>query len=170
MKNEARLIELADGVIAALRHELHEYGAMLALLDAQQQAVIGRAGDEVLQSVTRINEQTQMVERARGARESCRRELAVLICKPEGTTFTQMIPLLPEKFRGAVQALIRENNDLLTRVRQRARQNHLLISRSLELMQRVLTAFTPATSPAVYTESGKTLEARPSAPLYDAVG
>ena len=35
---------------------------------------------------------------------------------------------------------MRENNELLVRVQQRARQNHLLLSRSVEMMQRFITA------------------------------
>ena len=86
-------------------------------------------------------------------------------------TFVALIPQLPPKFRPAIDAVVRENNQLITRIRQRARQNHLLISRSLELMQRVLNAFVPAGQPTTYTEAGKTIENRaPAVKLYDAVG
>jgi hypothetical protein len=37
-----------------------------------------------------------------------------------------------------------ENNELLVRVRQRARQNHLLLSRSAELMRGLLETLLPS--------------------------
>ncbi len=54
-----------------------------------------------------------------------------------------LIPLLPADYRPLVQALVDENNELLVRVRQRARQNHLLLSRSVELMQGLLNTLLP---------------------------
>ena len=168
---EARITEAGERLLEALRHELHQYGEMLSLLDQQQQAVMGRAADDVLKSVTTVNEQTAAVEQARQARESRRGEIVLLLAQPADATILQIVPRLPQKYRPAIEALVRENNELLTRVRQRARQNHLLMTRSLELMQRVLNAFVPASPPTTYTDAGKTLESGPQpVSLYDAVG
>ena len=52
--------------------------------------------------------------------------------------FADLIPLLPADYRPLLQALVEENNELLVRVRQRARQNHLMLRRSVELMQELL--------------------------------
>ena len=40
----------------------------------------------------------------------------------------------------SVQALVEENNELLIRVQQRARQNHLLLSHAVELMQHLINS------------------------------
>ena len=40
-----------------------------------------------------------------------------------------------------MSALVEENNHLLARVRQRARQNHILLSRSVELMEQFINSF-----------------------------
>jgi hypothetical protein len=56
-------------------------------------------------------------------------------------------------------------------VRQRARQNHLLLLRSVELMQRFLSTVFHATDPATYDQSGQVFApAIPSRPLYEAIG
>jgi flagellar biosynthesis/type III secretory pathway chaperone len=47
-----------------------------------------------------------------------------------------------------------ENNELLTRIQQRARQNHLLLSRSLELMQGLMDSLLPSREVRVYNGRG----------------
>ena len=168
---QTQIIEATERLLDALRQELHECGAMLALLDHQQQAVIGRASDDVLQSVATVNAQTATVEQSRQLRDTRRGELARLLAQPADATFAALVPQLPQKFRPAIEAIVRENNQLITRIRQRARQNHLLIVRSLELMQRVVNAFVPAGQPTTYTDAGKTTgNCAPALKLYDAVG
>jgi predicted DNA-binding transcriptional regulator YafY len=69
-----------------------------------------------------------------------------------------------------VKALVNENNQLLGRVRQRAQQNHLLLSRSVEMMQRFINAFCAVGVPT-YTEAGTmTHPAAQGRLLYEAVG
>ncbi len=48
-----------------------------------------------------------------------------------------------------MQALVQENNELLVRVQQRARQNHLLLLRSLELMQKLINSLFPGSRPGL---------------------
>jgi len=159
-----RLIEL-------LRGELHEYGGMLALLDQQQESVMTRAADDVLRSVGAINEQMAIIQKAREQRESCQNEVARLLEPPGGGEFAALIPRLPEKFRGAVAALVRENNELLIRVQQRARQNHLLLSRSVELMQQFINTLIPVAPPTTYNGGGQLQSAgQPAQTLFQAVG
>jgi flagellar biosynthesis/type III secretory pathway chaperone len=158
-------------LLEALRHELHQYGEMLALLDRQQEAVMLRAADDVLQSVNSINDHLAQVAAARLDRESCQQQIATLLRQPAAVNFADWLALLPAKFQPAVEALVRENNELLVRVQQRARQNHLLLSRSVELMQRFLHALIPACQPTTYNGAGGVeLVAPQPQPLYEAVG
>ena len=46
-----------------------------------------------------------------------------------------------------MEALVRENNELLVRVQQRARQNHLLLSHCVELMQQLINSIFPVSPP-----------------------
>ena len=171
MKSDSALLQLIPRLIEALRHELHQYGEMLALLDHQQAAVMVRAADDVLQSVTAINDHVATVQVARQQRELCQTEVARALRKSDKTPFATLIPSLPEKFRSAVQALLQENNQLLVRVQQRARQNHLLLSRSLELMQQLMHALAPASQPTTYDDAGNVEAGVPQTPpIYEAVG
>ena len=129
------------------------------------------AADEVLHSVATIGDQTAKIQEARRARAAWQKEVAHALQQPEDPSFATIIPLLPEPYRPAVAELVRENNDLLTRIQERARQNHLLLSRSLELMQRFINHLSLVTQPTTYTGDG-VLQANPAPtlPIYEAVG
>ena len=135
--------EKLNSLINALREELQQYGELLARLDEPQEKTGLRAGDDRFQPVNRVQAQGAVTERARQVREDARREVARQLGLPENATFDQLMPVLPEPYRPLVQALIQENNELLLRVQQRARLNHLQLSRSLDLMQRFISSVEP---------------------------
>jgi flagellar biosynthesis/type III secretory pathway chaperone len=130
-----------EPVIEALRNELQQYGEMLALLEAQQQAVSQRESGSVLTSVPAIEAQSSVIQDARRTRETHQRQLAWALGRPENVTFHELLPLLPDKYRPLISALVQEINELLGRVRQFAEQNHSQLRRSLELMDRFLVTF-----------------------------
>ena len=165
------MIESLTFLITALREELKHYGELLALLDQQQEAVIARHADETLATVSAIQSQANVVQAARADRMKCQRALACELCLIESATFAEILPLLAEAYRPLVQTLVEENNALLHRVQQRGRQNHLLLSRSVELMQQFLSTLFPAREARVYGDRGNRLaSAVPAPPMYEAVG
>ena len=164
------MIAYLQNLIAALREELHEYGEMLARLDEQQELVMKREADGILASVSTIQDQSAVIQRAREIRETRQNELAQHLGL-EGTEFAKILPRLPEEYRPLVNALVQENNALLTRIQHRARQNHLLLRQSLDLMQRFLSTLFPSHEPRVYNGGGQMLaHAAPSVAVYEAVG
>jgi flagellar biosynthesis/type III secretory pathway chaperone len=163
--------ELLANLIEALREELKQYGEMLALLDQQQQLVMRRQVGELPDNVNCVNAQAGVIAAARQEREQRQRYLARLLNQPETAAFAVLIPLLPEDYRPLVDALVRENNELLIRVQQRVRQNHLLLSHCVELMQQLINSIFPGVPPTTYDGSGRIPAAQiPPAPLYQAVG
>lgn len=141
-------------LISALREELQNYGEMLALLDRQQSSIMTRAAQEVFQSISLIKAQSEAIQSARALREECRRLAAQEAAQPADAPFSELIPIFPAEYQPLLQALVDENNHLLVRVRQRARQNHLLLHRSVELMQGVINTLFPARPPTVYNGHG----------------
>ena len=165
------MIQTLERLIQLLRQELQEYGEMLALLDQQQEYVITRAADDVLQTVAAIQAQSRTIEEARDRREDCRRELTRMLNQPDEADLNHLLAVLPPSYRPLVQALVQENNELLTRVRHRARQNHLLLSRTVSLMHRFMSTLMPSLNPTVYNGAGNVLAAAmPIRPMYEAVG
>jgi hypothetical protein len=165
------MIAYLQNLITALREELHEYGEMLARLDEQQELVMRREADGILQSVATIQEQGVVIQRARQVRESRQTEFAQKIGLKTGSEFSQIIPQMPEDYRPLVNALVAENNALLMRIQQRARQNHLLLRQSLDLMQRFLSTLFPSNEPRTYAPvSPMFSRPAPAVSMYEAVG
>jgi flagellar biosynthesis/type III secretory pathway chaperone len=65
---------------------------------------------------------------------------------------------------------VQENNELLVRVQQRARQNHLLLSRAVDLMQRFINTLTPTPPPTTYNDIGRMAGDGIHSSLFQAVG
>lgn len=160
-----------QNLIESLREELKQYGEMLALLDNQQNLVAQRQTDDLLQSVGSINAHAEVIAAVRHEREQRRRDIARELNLPEAAGFAEIIPKLPEDYRPLAQALVRENNELLGRIQQRARQNHLLLSHAVELMQQLINAIFPGANSKTYNQAGQ-LPANqlPQHSLYEAVG
>lgn len=162
---------LLHNLIESLREELKEYGEMLAQLDQQQELVMNRQTTDLLQSVAAINAQAETIKAARFERQQRQREIAVHLGLPEASAFAALIPRLPPEYQPLLQALVQENNDLLIRVQQRARQNHLLLNRAVELMQRFIGTLFPGIQPATYNDAGYRLApGLPQRSIYDAIG
>jgi flagellar biosynthesis/type III secretory pathway chaperone len=162
---------LLPNLIESLREELKQYGEMLARLDHQQNLVMRRQTDDLNRSVADINTQAEVIAAARCERELNQSRLARRLGLTEAAGFGEIIPLLPADYRPLVQALVQENNELLIRVRQRARQNHLLLSHAVEHMQRLINAIFPGASPTTYNGTGQVPgSGMPQHSLYEAVG
>jgi hypothetical protein len=160
-----------EQLVAALREELQQYGEMLALLDRQQTLVAQRAATELLQSVSDINAQTAVLGVARQQREVAQRAVARELKLTEDATLVELIRRIPTPLGALVQALLDENNTCLLRVKQRAGQNRLLLSRSVELMQRLLNTLLVEAQTPVYNGNGSmALSPVKGAALCNAVG
>ena len=157
-------------LIQALREELQSYGEMLARLDQQQELVMRRAPDDLLQATAGIETQSRAIIEARRVRADGQRAVALALELEADAEFGEIVPKLPADFRPLMTALVQENNELLVRVHQRSRQNHVLLCRSLELMSRLLGSLLPG-SGTVYTEKGDVLGAfAPAKSSYQAIG
>jgi hypothetical protein len=148
------MTENIASLVSALRQELEQYREMLALLERQQQQIGARCADEVYQSIGPVHRQGLAMQQARAHREECRAQLAQTLHRTRESSFAELISLLPENCRPLLCALVRENNELLARVRQRARQNHLRLSRSIELMQGLINSLFPARISRLYNDRG----------------
>lgn len=165
------MIDKLQDLIDALREELQQYGEMLARLDFHQDLVIRRQTENLLQSVADIESQGGVIQEARRQRDLRQQELARALRLPDKATFREIGPLLPGEYRPLLSALVDENNELLVRIQQRSRQNHLLLTRTLDMMQRFIGTLFPGDASTVYNGSGVVFgqaSVRPS--LYNAVG
>jgi flagellar biosynthesis/type III secretory pathway chaperone len=147
------MTEHLQNFIESLREELRHYGELLALLDAEQDQVVRRQADALLSTVQSINAEGEAIQVARRERAQRQRELAQSLELPADARIATLVPVLSQAHRPLIKALVEESNQLLVRVRQRARQNHILLSRSLELMEKFINSFCAVGVPT-YNESG----------------
>ena len=166
------MTEVIQNLVDCLREELNQYGEMLALLDQQQNMLVQRATQDLLENVAAVDAQGTAIQVTRLEREQRRLRLSRCLALPDNAAFSLLVSRLPAAYQPLVQALGQENHDLLRRVQQRARQNHLLLHRALELMQRLINSLAPATGTPVYNDAGALLApaAGPPQSLYDAIG
>jgi flagellar biosynthesis/type III secretory pathway chaperone len=143
-------------LIDALREELQQYGEMLALLEQQRHLVVQRSGAALLENLVQINGQTSVIQVARREREQLQTQLSLSLQLPGDARFSNLLGKVPEPYRGLVKTLVDEINQCLRRVQQRARQNHLLLSCSIEMMQRFMALLFPSSSVTTYNQAGKT--------------
>jgi hypothetical protein len=164
------MIDYIERLIAALREELQQYGEMLARLDDQQELVMRRAGDAVLSTVPMIQSQSAVLTMVRENRFAAMKSLCARVGLSVSATFKELSPFLPSDYRPLMEALVQENNELLQRIHQRARQNHLLLSRTVESMQHVINSLGIHRPATVYTDEGNVFSPSPVRPaLYEAV-
>ncbi len=144
--------------------------AKCSLLDQQQESAINRLADEMF-AATRNPEPGGHHAGSAPRPGTVPAPLARELCRVETSTFVEIIPLLPADYRPLMQSLVGENNSLLQRVQQRARQNHLVLSRSVELMQQFLgTLFRHAKPRSITNTADASRDTLPAPPLYEAIG
>ena len=158
-------------LIESLREEMTQYGELLALMQEQQELIINRQPQELLANLNEVNGQMEKIAVARQAREQARLSLATQLGGTQETTFTEMTSQLPEEYQPLLKALVEEINALLQNVHKWLRQNHLLLKRSLDLMQDILQNVFPAqASPKTYGRQGAVSPVNPPpSTLYEGI-
>lgn len=144
----------------ALREELQEYGGLLALFEEQQNAILRREPDKVLATQDAIITQLKTINFCRKQREALVAEIAELataggIAVAEKVSVRALLPFFAEPVRPLLEALIQEINGLVTRTKRRAKQNQMLLARSIEVSQQILQKLNPETVTRTYSARGK---------------
>jgi hypothetical protein len=161
-----------EPLIALLRSELQEYGGLFNLLSRQQDQIIERKPDAILLLNDEIDAQTQTVGELRARREAMIEELHTRAGAAGTVTLRSIIPCFGSEVQPLLEALMNDINLMLRRTRQKARQNHLLLARAMELTEQTLRVLQPENFTRTYARTGKVATPRPAtaASRYHAVG
>ena len=143
-----------DDLIGMLREELTQYGELLALLEQQLELIVSRSAEGLFENLAAINAQIPLVAAARQKRDALRKELAVALGLSGTASFRLLTQSAPTDYRPLLEALVTEINDLLRRSQQRLRQNHILLRRSLDSMQQMITSLFPTAIGRTYNQAG----------------
>lgn len=143
-----------ETITESLRNELQEYGALLGLFEDQQVNLLRRDATAVLDLANAIEEQVQTTQACRD-----RREQATLLFASENgqaptASLRQLLKFFPSEVQPLMQALIDEINHLIHRIRRGARQNQVLLSRTVEAHEEALRSLRPDLYPKTYSRRG----------------
>lgn len=174
MNTPTPIFEAADWqpLVELLREELQEYGGLFNLLGRQQDQIIERKPDAILLLNDEIDAQTQLVGDLRSRREQFVARLHER-AKATGTvTLRSILPYFTPDVQPLLEALMTDINHMLRRNRQKARQNHLLLARAMELTEQTLRVLQPENFTRTYQRTGKVATPRPvvAATRYSALG
>ncbi len=141
-------------LVDLLRAELSGYGGLLALFDRQQNQLWSREAQAVAETSLAIQELADETARHRRERETWVTCFAAAHDQPAGSSLRRLMTFFPEEQRPLLTALTDEINHLLHRVRRRARQNHSILARAVELHRDLLAHLHPSARPRTYAPTG----------------
>lgn len=144
-----------EAVVEALRDELQEYGGLLNLFEDQQAAILQRRPEVVLEVTASIEEQLKTISERRNYREELVRKSSRTVQTTSDGLVREVISYFPEAVRSLANALVDEVNNLLIRTKRRARQNQMLLVRSIEVSQAILRMLDPGVVSTTYSRKGK---------------
>ncbi len=144
-----------DPLVELLREEVQEYGGLYNLLDRQQSEIFNREPESVMQTNSDIEAHMTEMNSLRERREEKVRTLASQCDCDEEFSLTNMLPHFPDFVRPLLQALIDEVNGMVSRTRRKARQNYLLLSRTMEITQEALRLTEPENFSKTYSRKGR---------------
>lgn len=144
-----------SSIVESLRLELAEYGGLLHFFEQQEAALFARDADAVLRISTDIESQVRTIHSRRRTREALVAAFATANDQPPATTLRTMIPLFAEEARPLLDALVREINVLVHRVRRISRHNHMLLGRAVETHQQTLRVLRPDAFTQTYAPNGR---------------
>lgn len=147
--------EACDTLATVLRNEIEEYGALLGLFEEQQRMLFARQPDRVLELNQEIEAATTRLAAARKHREQVVAEFALAAGQPAGSSLRSVLGFFASEVRPLFEALIREVNVLVHRVRQAARHNRLLLQRAIQSHQEILRVMEPGGFLETYGPAGR---------------
>lgn len=136
----------------ALREELQQYGEMLALLEARQDALHQCGAETTAARISLLNAHCAIIEAARRSREDAQRRVAWALGVPDGNTIWDLVPVVPVEYRPLLEALIQEIQELLKRVCACAHEKHEHLRHSLELMEQFIAKLAAPVASALLGE------------------
>lgn len=146
-------------IVNLLRDELAAYGGLLAAFERQQGHLLNRRVDEATAESETIQDLVAESAECRGRREAWVVDFARQQQQLETVSLKALLPFFPAEQVPLLEALIKEINHLIHRVRRRVRQNHGLLARELDLhheLRRQLQG--EAEPPRTYAASGRVAE------------
>jgi flagellar biosynthesis/type III secretory pathway chaperone len=146
---------MQEQVLACLRMEIQEQGALLGLFAEQQKSIIHRESDRVMMLVDSIQKQIDIVHRVRSRREMVVASLVPRTRSSRGARLSELSNRFSTPMQPMLRALTEELVRISDQVRRKANQNQMLLARSIEVIRDLLEELTPSNPARTYENDGR---------------
>ena len=143
-----------EDLLGLLRDELQEYGSLLGLLSAQQQSILDRRPDSLLEINQTVQTQMEASQILQKRRQGFVSSLANTLGVSQDSNLSELIPHFPDVTQPMFESLVEEINNLITKVRSKIEQNQRLLTRLSEVTDQILSITNPSSHSKTYTRSG----------------
>ena len=143
-----------EDLLVLLRDELQEYGSLLGLLSAQQQSILERRPESLLEINQTVQTQMEASQILQKRRQGFVSSLANTFGISQESNLSDLIPHFPDVTQPMFESLVEEINNLITKVRSKIEQNQRLLSRLSEVTDQILSITNPSSHSKTYNRSG----------------
>jgi len=144
-----------EELLELLRTELQEYGGLIGLLNAQQQSILSRRSDSLIEINHSVQTQMEASQILQKRRQGYVSNLARNFGHSEQSTLSELLPHLPDVTQPMFESIIEEINSLISNVRRKVAQNQRLLARLIEVTDHILSSANPASHSKIYSKQGK---------------
>jgi flagellar biosynthesis/type III secretory pathway chaperone len=129
--------------MVALRREQASVSQLMRAAEEEQELILRRQTEGILPLLERLERFSQGLAKASEDRREAVRELSTRLLRRASDSLAEVSKRLPPNDRNQVDALVRDIGSRFERCRRLVRQNHLLISRTLEFQQQLRRRIDP---------------------------
>ena len=143
-----------EDLLNLLRKELGEYGGLMGLLSTQQESILNREPENLLEINKSVQFQMEASQTLQQRRQGYVRSLASGYGKPRDSSLSELVPSFPAVTQPMFESIVEEINNLISKIRRKLDQNRRLISRLGDVTDQILAAADPRSHTKTYDQRG----------------
>ena len=143
-----------EELLALLRNELQEYGGLVGLLKDQQDKILSRDPDALMEVNQSVREQMATSQQLLTKRQGFVSDLARNFGQDNEMPLTDLLTFFPAVTRPMFESIVEEINALIDGVRRKLDQNRRLLARLTEVTDDILTTLSPQLRTKTYDCAG----------------
>ena len=125
------------GRFTFVEDELQEYGGLVGLLNAQQQSILNRKPESLLQLNQSVQTQMEASQILHKRRQGFVSTLASSYGVSRETSLSKLVPHFPDVTQPMFESLIEEINNLISSIRRKIEQNQRLLARLTDVTDQI---------------------------------
>jgi flagellar biosynthesis/type III secretory pathway chaperone len=143
-----------EDLLTLLRDELQEYGGLIGLLSAQQQSILNRRPDSLMELNQSVQTQMEASQILHKRRQGFVSSLAQGFGESKNSSLSEIVDHFPDVTQPMFHSIIEEINSLISQVRKKIEQNQRLLMRLSEVTDQILSVTDPSSQTKTYTREG----------------